>query len=246
MIIDTTMNIKTKFRYDFDLNKILSVKFEIPSCRRSIKIENKRYFLSFPKIIFNLFVDELYIKASIGYKIGNNIYLCNLPNTDCSYICLNNLSLNMFKQFRRKTIDQINVDLLVSNFLNYFWSSDFNFETCKNSNSYRKKIKVKHKSFEDELFDYYKLWNEKTLKRINFTLKKKDLIFLCSTKNFDQKSEEDNEMQLIEEEKRIKTDKDSYNEFYENICFQFNDEEIKYLWQKTNLDYKDLWNLINI
>lgn len=175
-----------KIKYSYDDNDKLSIEIFLPKCRRSINIRNKRYFLSFPPIIFNIFVSSFgSVKAGVGYKIGSNIYHVNFPNTTEAYICLNNLNLtdlgikstSMFGQHK------LDIDLFANKFINYFWNSKFTYAITNNLSKYcSKSIKSS-----DSFSSYLDKWQSKTLSNVNYFFRSKNLIFLCKEEDFEQK-----------------------------------------------------------
>lgn len=153
--------------------RLQTFEFVVPKCRRSILIKNNRYFLSFPSIIFNITYNkygELYV--GIGYKIDSDIYYVNLPNSYNLYICLG--SQEKFREWR-----ELDTNLLVNNFISYFWESKFSFSVATNI--------IKHiPNYKNPkmLEDYFIKWQEMTLKDINYCLDKENLKKICTEVEF--------------------------------------------------------------
>lgn len=246
---------KIEHTYDYDMHgrKVLSLKVEIPPSRRSVFILDEVYFLSFPSIIFNIFVNyDGNISVGIGYKIDNKIYLCNLPNTSNSFICMNNLTLSKLKM-KKRSVKDLNINLLASKFINYFWSSSFNYGVYRNIINYTKS------GYTSNYNKYYKNWKTQTLKNPKYCLDIKNLKYLCSYNNFKKVCIKDNYLTLNKRRKFVE-DKVKYKQFHNSMKKSINnfldqdylDKEdiskvINHIWEHTNISHETFVNnyLIN-
>lgn len=133
----------------------LSININCPPTRRSIKVEDKRYFLSFPEIVFNLLIYSCHNAKSydlccfMAYKIDENYYIPILSNMNGLSVCL-----GFYHFLVDPNIHILNVNEIANKFLNYFWNSSFNDDL--NYNFY---CNPEH---------FYMHWQTDTLKDVNW------------------------------------------------------------------------------
>lgn len=179
------MKVTYKHDCDFFGNNILCLQIELPECRRSILLDHKRYFLSIPSIYFSLIIDNYGdIKSAVGYKIDDDVYLCNLPNVMGNYICLNNISLYKLFKTNKLNINNLDKDLFACEFVNYFWNSVFTYDLCYNIFSYKGYLKQNFNK-DNIVNDYIIDWHNKT-KSQNKCFDKNNLKKISSVKKFNE------------------------------------------------------------
>lgn len=244
------MNITSKICWDYYGFKNISINFTTPKCRRTISVLDnsyeQKYFLAFPEIKFNLICNEFrdsFLSCVLVYKIKSKTYFTNLFNMNKLKICLGDLCLGDLIDCKNSKIDleKIDLNLLVNKFLDFFWSSSFEFHSRMNVCLVLDNLKYgRTKSYSDYLInvkDYYNEWQANTLKDVNWHLNNKFLIL--NEDNIEKFNIESNYLNT-----KIKRDVKDYYTFYKSMNKLLSkyklsqnaiDERIKHIWDKTTL-----------